>query len=56
MRTGALELLRDLPEPARLAVAQLDLELDELGGDALRVHDRDLVDGHLRRDVISMHE
>src|SRR5262249_363118 len=43
------ELLRDLIEPLRVALAELDLHLDELAGDAERVHHGDLVAGHLRR-------
>src|SRR5581483_10647583 len=50
-RSGALELLGDPDECTRLAVLQLDLDLDEAAVDALRVHDRDL-----RRRLVAVDE
>jgi len=56
MSSGALELLRDATKPRRFALAQLDLELDELRGDPLRIHHGDLVDRHLGGDTVARDE
>jgi hypothetical protein len=55
-RTGPGDLLRDLAEPARVAAAKLDLDLDEGLRDGLAVHHRDLVDGDLGRRLAALDE